>query len=387
MPMEGRGTVARWDPDTGRLTVWTSTQTSTGVRAAVAAKLGLDLGSGRRGHARRRWRLRRQDQPPLAGGAVGAARGPHPRPGREVHRGPARALHLVRARARADPPRRRGVRRRGAHPRARRALLARQRRLHAVRADRADHHLHPAARSLQAGCLPGDLRLPLHEHGDGHAVPRGRAPAGLLRDGADHGCDRRGARQGAHRGQVGELHPAGRVPLRPRPDLPGRSRVRVRLRRLPGVPAEAQGPDRVGRVPGVPRGDGARGTAGRDRSRLLRRGHRRRPLRGRSRTHRDVGQGQGRDRAHHAGAGARDRVRPDRRRRARRAVRAGRGRHRRHPADAVRRRHVRVPGGGDERIRRTPGGAAGPGEGAADRRRRARGGARTTSRSSTAWCR
>jgi aerobic carbon-monoxide dehydrogenase large subunit len=44
MPMEGRGTVARWDPDIGRLTVWTSTQTSTGVRAAVAAKLGLDLG-------------------------------------------------------------------------------------------------------------------------------------------------------------------------------------------------------------------------------------------------------------------------------------------------------------------------------------------------------
>ena len=42
-PMEGRGTVARWDPDQGRLQVWTSTQTSTGVRAAVAAKLGLDL--------------------------------------------------------------------------------------------------------------------------------------------------------------------------------------------------------------------------------------------------------------------------------------------------------------------------------------------------------
>ncbi len=43
-PLEGRGTVARWDPDNGRLQVWTSTQTSTGVRAAVAAKLGLDLG-------------------------------------------------------------------------------------------------------------------------------------------------------------------------------------------------------------------------------------------------------------------------------------------------------------------------------------------------------
>ena len=44
MPMEGRGTVARWDADINRLQVWTSTQTSTGVRAAVAVKLGLDLG-------------------------------------------------------------------------------------------------------------------------------------------------------------------------------------------------------------------------------------------------------------------------------------------------------------------------------------------------------
>jgi carbon-monoxide dehydrogenase large subunit len=44
MPMEGRGTVARWDADSARLQVWTSTQTSTGVRAAVAARLGLDLG-------------------------------------------------------------------------------------------------------------------------------------------------------------------------------------------------------------------------------------------------------------------------------------------------------------------------------------------------------
>lgn len=44
MPMEGRGTVARWDRDTDRLVLWTSTQSSTGVRAAVAAKLGLDIG-------------------------------------------------------------------------------------------------------------------------------------------------------------------------------------------------------------------------------------------------------------------------------------------------------------------------------------------------------
>jgi len=43
MSMEGRATAARWDTDARRLQVWTSTQTSTGVRAAVAAKLGLDL--------------------------------------------------------------------------------------------------------------------------------------------------------------------------------------------------------------------------------------------------------------------------------------------------------------------------------------------------------
>jgi carbon-monoxide dehydrogenase large subunit len=43
-PLEGRGVVARWDPDLRRMTVWSSTQTSTGVRGCVAAKLGLDLG-------------------------------------------------------------------------------------------------------------------------------------------------------------------------------------------------------------------------------------------------------------------------------------------------------------------------------------------------------
>ena len=44
MPLEGRATVARWDRDSGRMQVWSSTQTSTGVRAAVASKLELDLG-------------------------------------------------------------------------------------------------------------------------------------------------------------------------------------------------------------------------------------------------------------------------------------------------------------------------------------------------------
>jgi CO/xanthine dehydrogenase Mo-binding subunit len=43
MPMEGRGVYARWEGDEGRLRFWTSTQTTTGVRAAVAAKLELPL--------------------------------------------------------------------------------------------------------------------------------------------------------------------------------------------------------------------------------------------------------------------------------------------------------------------------------------------------------
>jgi aerobic carbon-monoxide dehydrogenase large subunit len=42
-PLEGRGVLARWDPESRRLRIWTSTQTSTGVRAAVAVKLGLAL--------------------------------------------------------------------------------------------------------------------------------------------------------------------------------------------------------------------------------------------------------------------------------------------------------------------------------------------------------
>jgi aerobic carbon-monoxide dehydrogenase large subunit len=42
-PLEGRGVLARWDTESRRLRLWTSTQTATGVRAAVAAKLGLAL--------------------------------------------------------------------------------------------------------------------------------------------------------------------------------------------------------------------------------------------------------------------------------------------------------------------------------------------------------
>jgi carbon-monoxide dehydrogenase large subunit len=42
-PLEGRGVLARWDADDEALRIWSSTQTSTGLRAAVAAKLGMPL--------------------------------------------------------------------------------------------------------------------------------------------------------------------------------------------------------------------------------------------------------------------------------------------------------------------------------------------------------
>ncbi len=43
MPMEGKGVLARWDPDDESLLVHTSTQSSTSVRQAIAAKLSLPV--------------------------------------------------------------------------------------------------------------------------------------------------------------------------------------------------------------------------------------------------------------------------------------------------------------------------------------------------------
>ena len=43
IPMEGKGVYARWNSDEESLLLYSSTQTTTGVRAAVAAKLGLPL--------------------------------------------------------------------------------------------------------------------------------------------------------------------------------------------------------------------------------------------------------------------------------------------------------------------------------------------------------
>src|SRR5258705_319393 len=42
VPMEPRGALARWDPDAGELTVWTSTQAPFRIRSSLARMLGLD---------------------------------------------------------------------------------------------------------------------------------------------------------------------------------------------------------------------------------------------------------------------------------------------------------------------------------------------------------
>ena len=209
---------------------------------------GARAGRRRRDHARRGRRVRRQDRAPVARGGAGAVGREAARQAGQVHRGPDRALHVERARARPAAPGQGRVRRRRPGARAGRAVLARQRGLHPVRADRAHHHLDPAARPVQAWRVPGRVQLAVHQHRDRHAVPRRRPAAGRVRDGADDGRDRGRARAGPGAGAGAQLHPARGDALRPGADLPGRPAADLRLRRLPGRAGQAQGAGRLGRL-------------------------------------------------------------------------------------------------------------------------------------------
>ena len=99
-PLEGRGTAARWDPDS---------------RPPPGVELHPDLdrpargdrgqarpgpAPGRRDHPRRRRRLRGQDRAPVAGGPRGVDGRPAAGPPGQVHRGPPRALRVLGPRAR-----------------------------------------------------------------------------------------------------------------------------------------------------------------------------------------------------------------------------------------------------------------------------------------------
>ena len=188
-----RACYARWDADDQSLRVHTSTQTSTSVRQAIAAKLGLPVDRVEVVTPGRRRRVRREDRAPVARGGAGA-RGPRVRlrPAGEVDRGPARALHLQRARARPAAPRAGRVRRRRAAARARRCEF-----WHDNGAYTPYGLIVPIITSTQLlgpykpGRLPGRVPLALHQHRDRDALPGRRPAAGLLRDGAGDGRDRR----------------------------------------------------------------------------------------------------------------------------------------------------------------------------------------------------
>ena len=70
VPMETRGIVARWEPGPDELTIWISTQGPHGVRSLAAADARDRRQPGAGDHARRRWRVRLEDEP-----APGGARG------------------------------------------------------------------------------------------------------------------------------------------------------------------------------------------------------------------------------------------------------------------------------------------------------------------------
>ena len=102
-------------------------------------------GRGDRAGCRRRFRG--EDHAPVAGGDPGADGRDAARPAGQVDRGPAGAFHLLRPRARAGAPHQGRLRRRRKDSRARRHVLARQRRLHPVRDHLPDRHLDPVARA------------------------------------------------------------------------------------------------------------------------------------------------------------------------------------------------------------------------------------------------
>ena len=176
MPLEGKGVYARWDSDDRSLRVYSSTQTSTSLRFALAAKLAIPVD-------------RVEVVTPDVGGGFGV-KIMHPWPeevlvpwaairlGREVKWVEDRREHFISsAHERAQEHTVRvGFDARRSHPRPGRALPARQRRLHAVRHHRADHLLDPAARPVQARAPTGSSSTPSTRTPS--SSPRTAAPAG-----------------------------------------------------------------------------------------------------------------------------------------------------------------------------------------------------------------
>ena len=216
--------------------------------------------------------------------------------------------------------------------------------------------------------LPGARRL--HEHRHGRRLSRRRPAGGDLRRRAGGRPRRARARPRPGRGAAEQLHPAGRVPVRPghprrhevrhRRLREGARRVRSRSSATTTSGASRRPRAAEGRYLGIGfstyveicgvapsawigaggQGWGAATVGERERARPPDR------------------QGRRHDRLDSAGPGARDDGRAGGRRRARRAGRGRHGRARRHARHAVRLRHVRQPQRGGRRGRRLPRAAA-----------------------------
>ena len=255
MPMEGKGVHAKWDADDSSLRVYTSTQASTSVRAAIAAKLELSLDKV-------------EVIAPDVGGGFGV-KIVHPWP--EELLVPMAAIALQAEVKWAEDRREHFIS--SAHERQQRQEITvgydDDGRITAL-----DVHIwHDNGAYTPYGIivpivtatqLVGPYVIPvyrvivesrLHEHRHRDAVPRRRAAAGLLRDGTDDGPHRRRAGPRPVRRPRAEPDPARPVPLRPPPDVPGRPAGHLRLGRLPG--ADGQAAD-AGRLVGGRRRSGTR---------------------------------------------------------------------------------------------------------------------------------
>ena len=325
--MEGRGTVARWDPDTNRLQVWTSTQTSTGVRAALAVKLGLDLGQV-------------DVITPDVGGGFGVKIN-HPWP--EEVLVPLAARTLGRTVKFTEDRREHFIS--SAHERAQvhhvEVGFDDDGRLHGLSVDFwHDHGAYTpyglivpiiTATQLLGPYKPQNYRVVFESLYTNTVMVTPYRGAGR-----PQGCytmertmDAIAAYLGKDRAEVravnfiqpdefpfdhGLIFQDGRELEYDSGDYPA---LLEKIKALVGWDE----------FPAYKAGDGGAGTTGGHRPRLLRRGHGRRSLRRRPHPRRDHRQGQGRHRPHLAGAGPRHRVRPAGRRRARGEVRGRRGRH------------------------------------------------------------
>ena len=324
MPLEGKGVLARWDADDRSLLVHTSTQTSTSVRQAIAAKLALPVD-------------RVEVVTPDVGGGFGV---------KIVHPWPEEVLVPWAAKRLGQPVKWTEDRREhfvsSAHERGQ---------LHHVRVGYDDEgrlrglsveFWHDNGAYIPYGLIvpiitstqllgpykPGVYRVEFRSlytntvivtpyRGAGR--PQGCFVMERVMDAiaADLGLDRTVVRE---RNFIqpdempydqGLIFQDGRQLLYDSGDFPASL-------------GQAQGARRLGRLRGLPgRRRAAEGRTGRHRARVLRRGHRRRALRGRPHPRRDRRQRRRLDRPDLAGPGPPDDARADRGRRARRARSTG----------------------------------------------------------------